>query len=125
MIPEDLKYTKSHEWIRVEGDIAVVGITHHAQHELGDIVFVELPEVGDEFETEDECATIESVKAASDIYCPVSGKVVEVNENLEDAPETINNSPYEDGWLFKVEMTDSSQLGALMTAEEYNEEISD
>ena len=125
MIPQDLKYTKSHEWIRVEGDIAVVGITHHAQHELGDIVFVELPEVDEEFDAEDECATIESVKAASDTYCPVSGKIVEVNEDLEDAPETINNSPYEEGWLFKVEMSDSSQLGSLMSADEYKEEISD
>lgn len=104
-IPDNLMYDASHEWIRIEGDVATVGITDHAQDQLGDLVFVELPDVGDELEKGDSCAVVESVKAASDVYSPLSGEVLEVNEELADSPESINESPYEAGWLFKLRVT--------------------
>ncbi len=123
MIPKELKYTESHEWVRVEDGVAVVGITDHAQHELGDIVFVELPEIDAEYGAGEAAATVESVKAASDIYSPLSGRVVEVNEALEDSPELVNKSPYGDGWIFKIEISDPSELDALLDAEAYAKHI--
>jgi len=122
-IPEELKYTKSHEWVRDEGDgIAAIGITDHAQELLGDLVFVELPEVGTELAAGAECAVVESVKAASDIYSPLDGEVVEVNEALADSPEAINEAPYEN-WIFKMKMADPSQLDNLLDAAGYAELI--
>ena len=119
-IPGDLKFLKSHEWVRVEGDgRATVGISDHAQGLLGDLVYVELPAVGDELEAGNACAVVESVKAASDVYAPVSGKVVAVNEALADKPETINEDAFGDGWLFVVEMSDPEQANALLSADDY------
>ncbi|OOZ40591.1 glycine cleavage system protein GcvH [Solemya elarraichensis gill symbiont] len=119
-VPADLKYTNSHEWVRDEGDgIVTIGITDHAQELLGDLVFVELPEVGANAETGSEIAVVESVKAASDVYSPLNGEVVEVNEALADAPEQVNDSAYEDGWLFKLKLADTGALDALMNAEAY------
>jgi glycine cleavage system H protein len=121
-IPQELKYTKSHEWIRVEEDDSVtIGITDHAQGLLGDMVFVELPDVGDEFEAQQECAVVESVKAASDIYSPIEGEVLAVNEELEDAPEQINVNAYYEGWLFRLRPSKMSDLDNLMNAEDYAE----
>lgn len=125
-IPSDLRYTESHEWVREEGDgVARIGISDHAQSQLGDLVYVELPEVGDEFDKGDTCAVVESVKAASDIYSPLSGEVVAVNEGLADTPETVNNDPYQEGWLFSIRMNDSGELDALMDAEAYGEDIAE
>ncbi|KHF26120.1 glycine cleavage system protein GcvH [Solemya velum gill symbiont] len=119
-VPADLKYTNSHEWIRNEGDgIVTIGITDHAQELLGDLVFVELPEVGASAETGSEIAVVESVKAASDVYSPLDGEVIEVNEALVDAPEQVNDSAYEDGWLLKLKLADAGALDALMNAEAY------
>ena len=119
MNPEDLKYSEEHEWLRMEGDTAVIGITHFAQDSLGDVVFVELPEVGSDVGQFEKMGEIESVKAVSDLYCPVGGKVVEVNESLNDSPELVNDSPYEEGWMIKVEVSDSSEIDRLMSASEY------
>jgi glycine cleavage system H protein len=116
-IPEELRYTESHEWVRDGGEVVTVGITDHAQHLLGDIVFVELPEVGMTVTTGGECAVVESVKAASDVYSPITGEVIEVNEALIDAPETINDDPYEGGWMFKVRL--DGDLEDLMDASAY------
>jgi glycine cleavage system H protein len=119
-VPANLKYTNSHEWIRDEGDgIVTIGITDHAQELLGDLVFVELPEVGASAETGSEIAVVESVKAASDVYSPLDGEVIEVNESLADAPEQVNDSAYEDGWLFKLKLADAGALDTLMNAEAY------
>ncbi len=121
-IPQELKYTKSHEWIRVEDDGALtIGITEYAQGLLGDMVFVELPDVGDEFEAEQDCAVVESVKAASDVNCPVEGEVVAVNEELEDAPEQINVNAYNEGWIFRIQPLKENDLDHLMDATEYAE----
>ena len=118
--PKDLKYTKSHEWVRTESDGSVtVGITDHAQELLGDLVFVEAPEPGTTIEAGTACATVESVKAASDVYAPVTGEIVAVNEDLADGPERVNESPYGDGWLFRIQPSDTAELDALMDAEEY------
>ena len=123
-LPDDLKYAKSHEWVRVESDGSVtVGISDHAQELLGDLVFVELPEVGADLEAESECAVVESVKAASDVYSPMSGEVVAVNEALADAPETINDEPYDAGWIFRLQPSDMSQLDNLLDAEAYQAEV--
>ena len=119
MTPDDRKYTKTHEWIKVEDDIAVVGITDHAQESLGDITFVELPSVEETCEAGCDCAVIESVKAASDVLAPVSGEIVDVNNNLEESPEMINESAYEDGWLFKLRDFSEEDVEALMDASEY------
>ncbi len=119
MNPEDLKYSEEHEWLRMEGDTAVIGITHFAQDSLGDVVFVELPEVGSDVEQFEKMGEIESVKAVSDLYSPVGGRVVEVNESLNDSPELVNDSPYEEGWMIKVEVSDSSEIQRLMSASEY------
>jgi glycine cleavage system H protein len=118
---KDLKFTKDHEWVRVEGEIATIGISDYAQKELGDVVYVELPPVGETMEKGDVCSNIESVKAVSDIYCPVTGEIVEANTALEDAPEIVNKDPYGDGWIFKVKMDDSSQLDELMNSDRYDE----
>lgn len=119
-IVKGLYYSEDHEWVKVEGEEGYVGITDFAQSELGDIVYVELPEADDELEQEDDFAAIESVKAASDVYMPVSGKVLEVNEDLLDSPELLNSDPF-DSWIVKVELTDKSQLDDLMSSEEYEE----
>ena len=119
-IPGDLKYTEDHEWVRVEGSVAFVGITDHAQHELGDIVYVELPEVDMEVEKDEEATSIESVKAAAPVNSPVSGKIVQVNEDLEDEAELVNKDPYE-AYIFAVEMSDPSELDDLMDADAYKE----
>ena len=119
-IPEDLQYTKSHEWVRIEGDTATIGITDHAQDELGDVVFVELPDEGATFEAGESFGTVESVKAVSDLYAPVSGEVIEVNSTLEDAPENINEDPYGEGWLVKLRTTDEPDL---LSPEEYEKVV--
>jgi glycine cleavage system H protein len=124
-IPKELKYTEEHEWARAEGDTVTVGITDYAQGELGDVVYVELPSVGDTFGQNDVFGSIEAVKAASDLYCPLSGEVVEVNENLGDSPETINKDPYGDGWMIKIKISASDELNALLDAEGYQAHIGD
>lgn len=121
-LPEDLKYTKSHEWVRTEGDTATVGITEHAQDELGDVVFVELPETGTTLEAGDTFGAVESVKAVSDLYAPVGGEVVEVNEALNDAPEKINEDPYGDGWILKLSVTGDADL---LSPEDYRKVINE
>ena len=118
---DDVKYTKDHEWAKADGDTVTIGINDYAQDQLGEIVFVELPEVGDTFEVEDEFGSVESVKAVSELYIPVSGEVVEVNENLEDAPELVNTDCYTGGWIIKVKASDLSQLDALMDKAAYLE----
>ena len=123
-IPENLKYTKEHEWIRVEENFAYVGITDFAQGELGDIVFVELPNLEDEFNQNDIFGTIEAVKTLADLFIPISGKIVAVNEDLEGQPELINTSPYEDGWIVKIEVTNKEDLESLMNNNSYKELIS-
>lgn len=123
-IPSDLRYAESHEWVSQEEEgVVKVGISEHAQEQLGDLVFVELPEEGETFGRGDACAVVESVKAASDIYCPVSGEVTVVNEALADTPEIVNNDPYGDGWLFSVKLDDSGELDDLMDAEGYREHL--
>jgi glycine cleavage system H protein len=123
-IPAELRYTESHEWVNADADgNAKIGITDHAQQELGDLVFVELPAVGDEIGQGDPCAVVESVKAASDIYTPVSGRVIAVNEDLDGDPAIINTDPYDDGWLFEVELFDSEELESLKDAEAYEESL--
>ena len=125
-IPSELKYTKSHEWVRDENDGTVtVGITDHAQELLGDLVFVELPEVGSEMSAEDAVCVVESVKAASDVYMPVSGEVVAVNADLADAPETINDSPYDDGWLIKIKLSNPDEIDDLMDSDSYESETAE
>lgn len=119
--PGNRKYTKTHEWISIEGDIATFGLTDHAQSELGDITYLELPEVGDALKAGDSFGVVESVKAASDVYSPIDGEVVEVNSTAVDGPDLINNSPYDDAWLVKVKMADPSQLDALMDTTAYDE----
>ncbi len=120
-VRDDLLYSKDHEWVREEDDILVIGISYYAQEELGDIVFAELPEVEEEFETGDSFGVLESVKAVSDTFIPLGGKVVEVNEELLDNPELINEDPYGDGWLIKIDPFDDTELDELLTAEEYTE----
>jgi glycine cleavage system H protein len=122
-VPPDLKYSKSHEWARINGNVAVVGITDHAQHELTDIVFVELPEVGRVVEAGEACAVVESVKTASDIYSPLSGKVVEINPAAVADPALVNNSAFENGWFFKLELTSPSEAGGLLDAAAYAAQI--
>ena len=117
--PEELKYAASHEWARLDGDIVTVGISDHAQDALGDLVYVELPSVGDSVQAGDEAGVVESVKAASDIYAPVSGEIVEINEALVDAPEIVNSAPYTDGWLYRIRISDASELDKLLSADEY------
>ncbi|RFF30532.1 glycine cleavage system protein GcvH [Wenzhouxiangella sediminis] len=125
-IPSDLRYAESHEWVSQEEEgVVKVGISDHAQEQLGDLVFVELPEEGDTLNRGDACSVVESVKAASDIYSPVSGEVVVVNEALADTPEIVNNDPYGDGWLFSVKLDDPGELDELMDAEAYKEHLAE
>lgn len=120
-IPKELKYTKDHEWVKVEGNKATVGITDNAQNMLGDVVFVELPEVDSEVNAHDSVGSIESVKAVSDIFSPVSGKVVEVNSELEDSPDAINRDAFGEGWIYVIELSDLSEVDGLLSAEEYEQ----
>ncbi|MDP7176934.1 MAG: glycine cleavage system protein GcvH [Verrucomicrobiota bacterium] len=122
-IPTDLNYASSHEWVSVEGDTAIIGISDHAQEELTELVFIELPEIGLKLTAGDPCAVVESVKTASDIYAPVSGQVIETNDALDTEPGTVNEDPYGDGWFFKVRLTDSSELGDLLSPEDYAMQI--
>jgi len=123
--PSNLKYHKEHDWARIEGDLAVFGVTHYAQESLGDIVYIELPEVGAELTAGASYAEVESVKAVSDVYAPLSGSVVDVNEDVIDAPELLNESPYEDGWLVKVKLSDPSEAEVLMSAEGYEQMLAE
>ena len=121
MVPDDRKYTQEHEWVQVEGDIGTIGVTDYAAGELGDIVFVELPELGDEFSQGDTVGTVESVKAVADFYLPVSGEIVAINEAVVDSPELVNSEPMEDGWLVKVKLDDLGELDNLLDARAYQE----
>ena len=118
-VPSDLKYTKSHEWVRVSGNTATVGITDHAQHELTDIVFVELPETGKKLNSGDGCAVVESVKTASDIYAPATGEVIETNKAVVDNPALANSEPYGNGWFFKIKLSNPAELNSLLTPDQY------
>ncbi|MEA2568654.1 MAG: glycine cleavage system protein [Acidobacteriota bacterium] len=121
--PEDNRYAKSHEYVHVDGNVGTIGITEYAQKELGDVVFIELPTVGAQLEATDELGSIESVKAVSELFSPVSGEVVEVNELLRDKPELVNTDPYGDGWMIRIKLSDPTEVDELMTAEEYEEYI--
>lgn len=125
MNPKNLKYHKEHDWARIEGDVATLGVTDYAQESLGDIVYIELPEVGAEVSAGTSYAEIESVKAVSDVFAPVSGTVIEANDEVVDAPELINESPYEDGWLIKVKLSDPGEADELMSAEDYEEMLAE
>lgn len=122
-VPEELKYTKEHEWVKIDGDMATVGVTDYAQGELGDIVFVELPEVGDVTKQFEPCANIEAVKAVSDFYAPVSGEVTELNSELEQTPQLVNKEPYGKGWFIKIKLSDQGELDSLLSAEDYKKLI--
>ena len=122
-VPSEFKYSKEHEWVKIEGNTVTIGITEYAQGELGDIVFVELPEVDDDISEGETFGSVESVKTVSELYAPVTGKVVESNEELEDSPEFVNESPYDKAWMVKVELSDESQLDELLSAEQYSEMI--
>ena len=122
-IPNELKYTKEHEWVKIEGDTVTIGITDYAQGELGDIVFVEMPEVDDDIEINESFGTIEAVKAVSDLYAPVSGTVTEINENLEDDPAIVNSEPYGNGWMIKVKLSNTDELDGLLSSDAYKELI--
>ncbi|WP_299333758.1 glycine cleavage system protein GcvH [uncultured Psychroserpens sp.] len=118
-IPSDLKYTKDHEWVKIEGDTALVGITDFAQGELGDIVYVEVETVDETLDIEEVFGTVEAVKTVSDLFLPLSGEIVEFNENLEDEPEKVNSDPYGDGWMIKIKFSDASEIDSLMSADDY------
>jgi glycine cleavage system H protein len=122
-IPADLKYAKSHEWVRASGGAATVGITDHAQHELTDVVFVELPEVGRKVKAGEACAVVESVKTASDIYSPVSGEITEINKAVVDNPALVNTDPYASGWFYKIKLADAAELNGLLSPEQYGAQI--
>ncbi len=122
-IRDDLKYTESHEWLKLKDKKAIIGLTDHAQTELTDIVFVELPEVGKEIKKGDELCVVESVKSVSEIFAPVSGKIINVNKKLDDSPETINESPYDDGWLVEIEIKDTKELDDLLSGDAYKKTI--
>ena len=119
MIPEGLKYSKEHEWLKAEGNLATIGITHHAQDQLGDVVYVELPAAGKELKAMEEFGVVESVKSVSSLYCPVSGKVVEANAELNNGPQLVNEDPYGKGWMIKIEMSSPSDLNSLLSAADY------
>lgn len=121
MIPKTIKYTKEHEWIKIKGNIGILGITDYAQKELGDITYIEFPDIGKVVNKNDELNVIESVKVANDIFAPVSGKVIEINDALESSPEKINQDPYEDGWICKIEMNNKQELDELMSSDAYEE----
>ena len=119
----DMLYTSEHEWISIDGNVATIGITNFAQSELGDIIFIELPNVSDEFESNDVFGTIEAVKTVADLYMPLSGKIIEINSNIEDAPENVNNSPYDDGWIVKIEISANADKSELLNEESYKKLI--
>ena len=122
-VPKDLKYTKDHEWVKVSGDVATIGITDYAQGELGDIVYIEIETVGDTLKKEEVFGTVEAVKTVSDLFMPVSGEVMEFNEALESAPESVNSDPYGAGWMVKVKLSDASEIDGLLSAEDYEQSI--
>ena len=122
-LPQDLKYTKEHEWVKVDGVTATIGITDHAQSELGDIIFVEFPDIDQEIEKDEPFGTIEAVKTVADLFAPISGKVTEINEDLEDSPESVNSDPYGEGWIVKVSIDNAGELDELMTPEQYSDLI--
>jgi len=122
-VPSDLKYTKSHEWVRVSGETATVGITDHAQHELTDIVFVELPDAGRKVKAGEACAVVESVKTASDIYSPVSGEILETNKSVVDNPALVNTDPHAGGWFYKIKLSNPAELAALLSPQQYQAQI--
>lgn len=122
-VPSDLKYAKSHEWVRLKGDVATIGITDHAQHELTDVVFVELPQMGRKLQAGEPCAVVESVKTASDIYAPVSGEVIAVNEKVVATPSLVNDKPYDDGWFFQVKVRDANEVASLLNPADYLAQI--
>ncbi len=124
-IPEELYYTENHEWVKIDGEVVVMGISDFAQSELGDVVFVELPDTGDELDQFEQFVVVESVKTVSDVYMPLSGKIVEVNEDLLDSPELINDDPYEEGWIVKIEFEDETELDELMDNEDYADFLED
>jgi glycine cleavage system H protein len=119
-IPKDLKYTKDHEWLKIDGDIATIGVTDFAQSELGDIVFVEIETLEEELEAEEVFGSVEAVKTVSDLFMPVSGKIIEINEEIESSPELVNTDPYGDGWMIKIQMTSQDELDGLLNSEEYS-----
>jgi glycine cleavage system H protein len=125
MSPEDLLYTKEHEWLRVDGALGVVGITNHAQRELGDVVYVDLPKVGDRFEAGQTFGSVESVKAVSELFLPVAGEIVDINEDLGSSPEALNEDPYNKGWLVKIRIQDSSEISELMSNDKYDSFVDD
>ena len=120
-IPDDLHYSKDHEWVRVDGNVAVIGITDYAQDSLGDVVYVELPKAGDEFAANESFGSVESVKAVSEVFCPVSGEIVGINDTLNDAPEKVNQDPYGEGWMIRVEMSKPGEVDSMLTAAEYED----
>lgn len=122
-VPSDLKYAKSHEWVRLDGDVATVGITDHAQHELTDVVFVELPAMNRKLTVGEACAVVESVKTASDIYSPISGEVIAVNEKVVATPSLVNDKPYEDGWFFQIKVHDAAEIASLLSPSDYSVQI--
>ena len=122
-IPTDLKYASSHEWVRVEGDTATIGISDHAQEELTELVFIELPDLGRELTAGDPCAVVESVKTASDIYAPLSGEIIDTNDTLDTEPGTVNDDPYGDGWFFKIRLTNPKELDNLLSPDDYAEQV--
>jgi len=123
-IPENLRYSKDHEWVKVDGDVATIGITDYAQHSLGDVVYVDLPRAGDSFGTHESFGSVESVKAVSEIFTPVAGEVTEVNEALNDTPENVNNDPYGAAWMLKIKMENPNEADGMLSAEEYEEYLS-
>ena len=123
-IPENLRYSKDHEWVKVDGDVASIGITDYAQHSLGDVVYVDMPRVGDKFGTHEAFGSVESVKAVSEIFTPVAGEIVEVNETLNDTPEKVNADPYGDAWFVKIKMDNAGEADGMLSAEEYEEYLS-
>ena len=120
-IPENLRYSKDHEWVSVSGDVAAIGITDYAQHSLGDVVYIDMPRVGDKFSTHEAFGSVESVKAVSEIFTPIAGEVVEVNEGLNDTPESVNNDPYTAGWMIKIKMDNPNEADKLLSSVEYEE----
>ncbi len=122
-VPENLVYSKDHEWVRVEGDTGTIGVTDHAQHALGDVVYVELPKVGEKFEAHDTFGSVESVKAVSELFTPVGGEVIEVNESLQDEPEKVNSDAYNDAWMIRIKLTNKGEVDGLMTPVEYEDYI--
>ncbi len=123
-IPDNLRYSKDHEWIAVDGDVATIGITDHAQHSLGDVVYIDMPRSGDTFETHAAFGSVESVKAVSELFTPVGGEITEVNDGLNDTPEAVNNDPYDAGWMVKIKMDNPGEADAMMSAVEYEEYLS-